>query len=81
MLPTEADEMIGSLRKITVERGVTVLLIEHNMKVVMEVADRVTVLHDGARIAEGSPDEITSNPLVINAYLGRQYMDSEAARQ
>ena len=81
MLPAEADEMIGSLRKITAERGVTVLLIEHNMKVVMKVADRVTVLHDGARIAEGPPDEITSNPLVINAYLGRQYMDSGAARQ
>ena len=81
MLPTEADEMIGSLRKITAERSVTVLLIEHNMKVVMEVADRVTVLHEGARIAEAPPGEITRNPLVINAYLGRQYADSEAVRQ
>ena len=81
MLPAEADEMIGSLRTLTADRDVTVLLIEHNMKVVMEVADRVTVLHEGVRIAEAPPREIQNDPLVISAYLGRQYVDSEAARQ
>jgi branched-chain amino acid transport system ATP-binding protein len=54
------------------ERGMSVLLIEHDMKVVMNVSDHITVLDHGEKIAEGSPEEVRSNPRVVEAYLGSQ---------
>ena len=69
MNPTEKEELAALIRKIR-ERGIAVLLIEHDMKVVMPLCERVIVLEDGQKIAEGHPAEIRSNARVIKAYLG-----------
>jgi branched-chain amino acid transport system ATP-binding protein len=68
--PTETDRMVEILRQINRSTGVTILLIEHVMRAVMALARRVLVLHHGAVIAEGAPDEIVRDPAVIQSYLG-----------
>jgi branched-chain amino acid transport system ATP-binding protein len=70
--PAETDEVIRMVRKIS-ERGIGILLVEHVMRVVMSLADRVTVLHHGERLAEGTPEAIVQNPQVIEAYLGEAH--------
>jgi len=70
MNPKETSDMMALINKLRTELGLTVLLIEHDMKVVMGISDRVTVLDHGARIAEGTPDEVRKNPKAIEAYLG-----------
>ena len=71
MNPTETGFVMGLVRKVR-ERGVTVVLIEHDMKMVMEVSDRICVLDRGELIAEGKPHEIRRAPRVIEAYLGKR---------
>lgn len=70
MNPTEASDLMDLIKKIR-DTGITVILIEHHMKVVMGISDRIIVLDYGNQIAEGSPEEIRANPKVIAAYLGK----------
>jgi len=71
---TETTEAMSLVRRIRDELGVTVFWVEHVMKAVMGVADRVMVLHHGEKIAEGSPKEVAETKTVIDAYLGEKYI-------
>ena len=70
MTPGETKEATALIRRMALVRGLTLLLIEHDMSVVMGISDRVAVLHFGHKIAEGPPEAIRNNPAVIEAYLG-----------
>jgi branched-chain amino acid transport system ATP-binding protein len=72
--PSEQNELIDIIRQIRA-KGITIMVIEHHMKVIMALSDRIVVLNYGEKIAEGTPSEIGKNPLVIEAYLG----DAESA--
>ena len=71
-----AECIVAILREINRDTGLTILLIEHVMRAVMALASRILVLHHGAAIAEGPPEEVVRNPAVIDLYLGVEAIDA-----
>jgi branched-chain amino acid transport system ATP-binding protein len=79
LTPAEVDAFMELIRKIR-EHGITIIVVEHLMKMIMNSTDRMLVLDHGETIAEGTPDEIVKNPRVIEAYLGNEYLHEKVSK-
>ncbi len=73
--PAEVDEMVAIIKELR-DRGITIFVIEHIMRAIMALSDRIVVIHFGRKIAEGTPDAVASDENVIKAYLGEEYVVS-----
>ncbi|MDZ4405860.1 MAG: high-affinity branched-chain amino acid ABC transporter ATP-binding protein LivG, partial [Prosthecobacter sp.] len=76
--PTEKEELMKLIQFIKDKFKIAIMLVEHDMKVVMGICEKIAVLEYGKKIAEGTPDEIQKNPKVIAAYLGTEEDDDDA---
>jgi len=76
--PLEVGQLMDLIRRLRDEKGTTILLVEHDMRVVMGISNRIGVLNFGEKIAEGDPEEIRNNPLVVEAYLGEEEETGQA---
>jgi branched-chain amino acid transport system ATP-binding protein len=76
--PAETNDLMALIRRIRDERRITVLLIEHNMRLVVGISDRVVVLNQGRKIADGPPGSVSADRMVIEAYLGRGFAEGAA---
>ncbi len=77
--PTEVDEAVALIKQIR-DSGITILVIEHVMRAITSVSDRVFVLHHGQKIAEGTPQEVMADERVIKAYLGSRYAANQGGQ-
>jgi branched-chain amino acid transport system ATP-binding protein len=76
LTPKESDEAIALVKQVN-QQGVTVLMVEHIMKVIMGLCSRVVVLHHGEKICEGTPEKVCTDEHVVNVYLGKKFSFGE----